>query len=253
MMVEEYRLDNRVAIVTGAGRGIGFSIAQALGKAGATVVVADIRRDLAEGAGRRLAESCVPAMALVADVSSGLSVRAMVEQVMAEFGRIDILVNNAGIHPFTAFAEVTELEWDRVLSVNLKSIFLTSQAVHPIMKKQGKGKILNVASMAGRTGGRASAVHYAASKAGVMGITRWLAMHLGPDGILCNAVAPGVIQTDMTASWSEETMANFLKQLPVGRLGTGEDIAKVALFLCSDAADYLTGVVLDVTGGLVMS
>ena len=252
-MLKEYMLEDRVAIVTGAGRGIGLSIAREFGRAGARVVVADVRGDLADRAAADLASNSITAVGAEVDVSSASSVRSMVGQVVDRFGRVDILVNNAGIHPFTAFEDVTEDEWTRVLDVNLKGMFLCSQAVLPAMKERGGGKILNIASMAGRTGGKAASVHYTASKAGVMGITRSMAMHLGKYGIRVNAIAPGIIQTEMTASWSEETMSDFLKQIPVGRLGIPDDIAKAAVFLCSQAADYLTGVVLDVTGGLVMS
>lgn len=253
MLLEEYSLKDRTAIVTGGGRGIGFSIARQLGRAGAKVAVADIRRTLAEDAARALSAESIEAMALEVDVSSAFAVHGMVEEVMVRWGRLDILVNNAGIGATATFEEVTEEEWDRVLDVNLKSVFLCTQAALPIMKKQGSGKILNVASMAGRTGGRAAAVNYTASKAGVIGVTRSMAMHLGRYGVRVNGVAPGIIETEMTSSWPSATKADFLRQIPAGRLGTPEDVAKAALFLCSDAADYLTGVVLDVTGGLVMS
>lgn len=249
----DYDLEGQVAIITGSARGIGFAISKELAGAGAQVVIADIRPEAAEQTAAELRGLGVKAVAEAVDVSSGSSVRAMVDRVIAKLGRIDILINNAGICPYTPFEEVTEEEWDRVLGINLKGIFLCSQAVLPAMKKRGKGKIVSIASMAGRTGGKASSVHYASSKAGVMGITRSMALHLGKYGVQVTAISPGVIQTEMTASWSEDMKSGFLKQCPAGRLGTVEDIAKVALFLCSGAADYLTGVVLDVTGGLVMS
>ncbi len=251
-MLSEYLVEGNVAVVTGGGRGIGFSIARELGRAGARVAVADIRPDLAEAAARELATAGIDSLAMQVDVSSAASTQGMVEEVSARFGRLDILVNNAGINLFTPFEEVTEEEWDCVLDVNLKGVFLCSSAVFPLMRKQGKGTILNISSMAARTGGRASPVHYTSSKAGVIGITRSMALHLGKHGVRVNAIAPGVIQTEMTNSWSEETWSDFLKQVPLGRLGTTEDIARAALFLCSDAAGYLTGVVLDVNGGLVM-
>lgn len=252
-MLTDYNLEGQVAIITGSARGIGFAISKELAGAGAQVVIADIRPEAAEQAAAELRGRGAKAIAETVDVSSGSSVRAMVDRVVAKLGRIDILINNAGICPYTHFEEVTEEEWDRVLGINLKGIFLCSQAVLPAMKERGRGKIVNIASMAGRTGGKASSVHYASSKAGVMGITRSMALHLGKYGVQVTAISPGVIETEMTASWSEEMKSSFLKQCPAGRLGTVEDIAKVALFLCSGAADYLTGVVLDVTGGLVMS
>jgi 3-oxoacyl-[acyl-carrier protein] reductase len=252
-MQDDYQLQGQVAIITGAGRGIGLCIARELGRSGASIVVADIKPELGERAARELASSSIAAVAVPVDVANAASIKTMVTDVMARFGRIDILVNNAGICPYTPFTDVTEKEWNQVLDVNLKGMFLCSRSVFPAMKKQGRGKILNVASMAARTGGRASSVHYTTSKAGVMGITRSMAMHLGQYGVNVNAVAPGVIQTEMTASWIPEAKANVQKQIPLGRLGLPEDVAKVALFLCSRAADYLTGVVLDVTGGLVMS
>lgn len=252
-LVEEYMVKGRVAIVTGGGRGIGFAIVRQLGRAGARVAVADIRADLAEQAVGRLAEESIEAIAVQADVSSSKSVQKMVHQVIGCFGTVDILVNNAGVGPTNPFDSVTEEQWDRTLDINLKSMFLCSQAVYPIMKKQSKGVILNLASMAGRTGGRASSVDYVTSKHGVVGITRSMAMHLGKDGIRANALAPGIIETEMTAAWEPGKKESFLQNIPIGRLGTPEDVAKVALFLCSDAASYLTGVTLDVTGGLVMS
>ena len=252
-MLEEYLLKDRIAIVTGGGRGIGFSIARQFGRAGAKVAVADVRRELAEDAVRTLSDRSVEGIALEVDVSSALAVHKMVDEVVARWGRVDVLVNNAGIGATATFENVTEEEWNRVLDVNLKSVFLCTQAALPIMKKQGGGKILNIASMAGRTGGRAAAVNYTASKAGVIGTTRSMAMHLGKYNIQVNGIAPGIIETEMTNSWTPETKADFLRQIPAGRLGTPEDVAKAALFLCSEAADYLTGVVLDVTGGLVMS
>ena len=252
-MRDDYRLQDQVAIVTGAGRGIGISIAQELGQAGATVVVADINAELGQEAARHLGTASITAVSVPVDVANAASVKAMVETVTGRFGRIDILVNNAGICPYTPFAEIKEAEWDQVLDINLKGIFLCCQSVLPAMKAQRRGKIVNVGSMAARTGGRVAPVHYTSSKAGVMGITRSMAMHLGQHGINVNAVAPGVIQTEMTAMWSSEARTNAEKQIPLGRLGLPEDVAKVTLFLCSRASDYLTGVVLDVTGGMVMS
>ncbi len=252
-VLDEYMVKGRVAIVTGGGRGIGFAIARQLGRAGSKVAVADIRSDLAEQAVRQLAGEDIEATAVQVDVSSSTSVQEMVGQVVARFGTVDILVNNAGIGPTNPFDSVTEAQWDRTLDINLKSMFLCSKAVYPVMKGQRRGVILNLASMAGRTGGKASAVDYVTSKHGVVGITRSMAMHLGKDGIRANAVAPGIIETEMTAAWEPGKKKSFLENIPAGRLGTAEDVARVALFLCSDAASYLTGVVLDVTGGLVMS
>jgi 3-oxoacyl-[acyl-carrier protein] reductase len=252
-MLDDYQLQGQVAIITGAGRGIGLCIARELGRSGATIVVADIQPELGGQAARELAGSSIGAVSIPVDVANAASIEAMVGDVMGRFGRIDILVNNAGICPYTPFTDITEAEWSQVLDVNLKGMFLCARSVFPAMKQRGRGKVLNVASMAGRTGGRASSVHYTTSKAGVMGITRSMAMHLGQYGINVNAVAPGIIQTEMNASWTPEAKANVEKQIPLGRLGLPEDVAKVALFLCSRAADYLTGVVLDVTGGLVMS
>ena len=174
------------------------------------------------------------------------------ESVNEEFGRVDILVNNAGICSLTGIEDLSEEEWDEMLNINLRGVFFCSQAVTPIMKKQGHGKILNMASLAGKVGGVVVGAHYAASKAGVICLTKSFAKALAPYGINVNALAPGPIDTAMTQVWPQEMRENFAKQTPLGRFAQTEDLTEAALFLLSDGARHITGEILDVNGGLLM-
>lgn len=243
-------LEGRVALVTGAGRGIGRSIALALAHAGADVAVNYLHsidgtnaaaRDIA-GMGRRVAT-------VAADVADRGQVTAMVETVIAVLGRIDILVNNAGIATRMSTAELAESEWNRVLDVNLKGAFLCAQAVVRLMSAQHYGRIINISSIAGQTGGRIGP-HYAASKAGLLGLTRFMARELAPRGITVNAIAPSGIQSDLLAQTGADP--TMLADRPVGRAGAPGDVAAAVVFLASEAAGYITGQTLGVSGGLWM-
>ncbi len=173
-------------------------------------------------------------------------------QVAEEFGRLDVLVNNAGIYEVLPVEEISEAQWDRVLDVNLKGAFFCCQAVVPAMKRQGEGRIVSVASSAGKAGGTLAGAHYSVSKAGVICLTKQLARELGPYGITVNAVAPGRIDTPMIRVASDEENEAFVRRTPLGRLGTPEDVAGAVVFLASDAASFITGEIVDVNGGLLI-
>ncbi len=244
-------LDGRAALVTGGSRGIGRAIALTLARAGADVAIGYRERsDDADAAVREIAGCGRQGVATKADVSERRSVRAMVTQVRQELGGIDILVNNAGLLEQKPFPEITDAEWDRILAVNLKGVFICSQEVLEAMRERGGGRIINIASSGGQLGGPL-APHYSASKAGVISLTRSLARILAPD-ISVNCVSPGLIMTEMAQAEVDSTEgAKKLAQIPAGRLGTPEEVADAVLFLAS-SAPYITGHTLNVNGGLYL-
>jgi len=245
-------LDGKVAMVTGASRGIGRSVAIALAKAGAKVIInyagnvaaAQEVKDIIEAAGGQ-------SIIVQADVASDEAVGAMVKETMDTFGQIDILVNNAGITRDNLLMRMKEGDWDAVMNTNLKGVFVCTKAVSRVMMKQKSGKIINMTSVVGIMG-NAGQSNYAAAKAGVIGFTKSMAKELATRGITVNAVAPGFINTDMTAVLSEQLKDELATKIPVGRLGSPEDVAAAVLFLVSDAANYITGQTLNVDGGMVM-
>jgi len=251
-LVPSMKLRDKIALVTGAGRGIGRAIAIALAKEGASIVVNDVDDRLAEETANEVKAMGCKTLAIRADISSGFEVNRMVETTLRSFGRIDILVNNAGIFSSVPLESMSEDEWDRVMKVNLKGVFLCSQAVVKSMKKQRSGKIVNIGSLAAKVGGIFAGANYAASKAGVICLTKSLAKQLASYGINVNAVAPGVIETDMTKNWPKDVKEDFLRQIPLGRFGTPEEVADAVLFLVSDRASYVTGATIDVNGGIRM-
>jgi 3-oxoacyl-[acyl-carrier protein] reductase len=240
-------LKDRVAVVTGGARGIGRAIGEAFAAAGAGVVLADIDPAVLEPVG-------LPprALAVVTDVSDGDSVHAMVEKVMQRYGKIDILVNNAGICPLRPFESISRAEWDRVMAINLTGAFLCSQAVAPLMKQAGYGRIINISSVAGKMGGVTVGAHYAASKAGLLGLTWSLARGYAPFGITANAIAPVTVETDMTSGWPGSALEQLRQTIPLRRLARVSDVAAAAVFLASEEAGFITGEVLDVNGGFLM-
>ena len=245
-------LAGKIAVVTGAARGIGFEIGRALALAGAQVGLVDVNLEEAEQAAATLTgEGCL-ALPLHADVSDEAQVRSIVEQIIDRWARVDILVNNAGICPMTPLLEITAAEWDRVMAINLKGVFLCSQAVVPVMRQQASGKIINIASSAGQMGGIAVGVHYSASKAGIFGLTKSLARILAP-GIQVNAVSPGTTESEMTRGWQDASIQNIIRQIPAGRLGRPIDTAAAVLFLASEQAGFITGQTINVNGGLLMN
>lgn len=250
-MADLASLRGKVAIVTGAGRGIGLAIGRALATAGASVALVDIDGPLVETAAAGLRADGLEARGLVADVCRVDEVRSAVDHVLAAWQQVDILVNNAGICPITAVEEISADEWDRVLGVNLKGAFLFSQAVIPTMRLRRAGKIINIASSAGQMGGLAVGLHYSASKAGMLGLTKALARILAPD-VQVNAVSPGTTESEMTRGWDEAAIAGLIEKIPAGRLGRPADVAAAVRFLASDEAGFITGQTLSVNGGMLM-
>jgi 3-oxoacyl-[acyl-carrier protein] reductase len=244
-------LTGKVAIVTGAARGIGLTIGQVLTEAGARVMLADVQADLAEQAAAQLRRDGGQVLAAGADVRDQQAVAAMVQATLETWDQVDILVNNAGICPITPLEDISPQEWDLVLGVNLKGAFLCSQAVAPIMQEQKCGKIINIASSAGQMGGLAVGLHYSASKAGLLGLTKGLARILAPH-IQVNAVSPGTTESEMTRGWEQAAIDKIVRSIPAGRLGKPSDVAAAVLFLASDAAGFITGQTLSVNGGLLM-
>jgi 3-oxoacyl-[acyl-carrier protein] reductase len=246
------KLKGKVALVTGAGRGIGKATAILLAKEGADVVVNDVDlQSVRETADEIRAMGC-EALPIKADVSDKAQVRKMVGSIINAFKKIDILVNNAGIFSSVPLIDMTEDEWDKVMEVNLKGVFVCSQAVMKFMIKQHSGKIVNIASLAGKVGGIYAGAHYAASKAGGICLTKSLAKQLAQYNINVNAVAPALIETDMMKDWPKQVKETLLKQVPLGRFGTPEEVAETVLFLVSEGANYITGATIDVNGGLLM-
>jgi 3-oxoacyl-[acyl-carrier protein] reductase len=242
-------MSNRVALVTGAGRGIGRAIAIALANTGASVAVNDVVAANAEETVNLLTGNGIP---VLGDVSQADSVQKMIDAVLQRFGRVDILVNNAGICRRGRIDEISEDDWDRTISINLKGTFLSSRAVIPSMKASKWGRIINVASISGKIGGLMVALDYTASKGGILAFTKGLAREVASLGITVNAVCPALADTDMGQMFSLEEKSKYLQGVPLGRLATAEDIAQAVVYLASDAASYITGEVLDINGGLLM-
>ena len=244
-------LQGRIALVTGAAQGIGKAIAAELAAAGATLVLADMNEAKLNETAGELAATGATAAAFVMNVSDQESIDAGAKAILDRFGKVEILVNNAGITRDNLMLRMKRLEWDSVISINLTGAFLLTQALLSPMLKNRWGRIVNIASVVGRAG-QAGQVNYAASKAGLIGLTRSLAREVASRGITVNAVAPGYIETPMTAVLDEKVSAAMLANIPLGRRGTDLDVAQAVKFLASDAASYITGHVLDVNGGMFM-
>lgn len=246
------KLEGKKALVTGASRGIGRAIALALAAEGADIAVNYAgNQAAAEAVAAEIEAVGRKAIIIQADISSNEAATAMVEQVAKEFGRVDILVNNAGITRDGLLMRMKEADWDAVLTTNLKGVFNCTKAAIKYMMKQKAGHIVNISSVVG-VNGNAGQANYAAAKAGVIGFTKATAKELAARGITVNAVAPGFIQTDMTAVLNEKQVEAMQATIPLKRLGEPEDIAKAVVFLASDDANYITGQTLNVDGGMVM-
>jgi 3-oxoacyl-[acyl-carrier protein] reductase len=248
-------LINKVALVTGAGRGIGRAIALALAQAGARVAVNDLDAAAAEAMAALLAKSGHESAPFAGDIAQAAQVNGLVQSAADRWGRLDILVNNAGIEPQGSILELPLEDWQRTLEVNLTAPFLTSRAAAPLMRQQGGGVIVNIGSIAGRAAGLRNRSAYVASKTGLVGFTRECAREFADYNIRVNAVCPGVIITEMTAHLrqNEAMMAKWHDDIPQHRLGEPDDVAGVVVFLCTDAARYITGQAINVDGGKVMS
>ncbi len=244
--------NGEVAIITGAAQGIGKAIAERFCAEGAKSAVVDINESKGKACAEALRNQGADARFFRCDVTKVDQICGCVQAVADAFGRIDILVNNAGILHTTPIEDVTEEEWDRMMAINLKSVFFMAQQVIPFLKSQGKGVILNMSSLAGRMGGIANGLGYTASKAGIIGLTYGLAYRLAEHNINVNAIAPGTTQTDIIKAISPERLASLMASIPLGRLGTPQDIAHAAVFLTSPQAGFITGAVLDVNGGMFM-
>ena len=245
---------DKVVLVTGAGRGIGRAIALGFAHLGACVAANDVTPVNLDETMRQIVALGGRAKDYVHDVAKKMPVQAMIDEVLQDWGRIDILVNNAGVEPHASILELDEWDWRRTIDVNLSGPFFTMQSVGRVMREQGGGVIVNIASIAGRASGLKDRSAYVASKTGLVGLTREAAREFAAYGIRVNAVCPGVIETEMTAALrqNEAMMRKWLEDIPQGRLGTPDDVVNLVLFLCSDGAAYLTGQAINVDGGKVM-
>lgn len=244
-------LKGKVALVTGAAQGIGKAIAISLAREGADVIISDVNLEKAEETAKEIGAMGVKTLALKANVADFAEVEGMIDKVIGEFKKIDILVNNAGITRDNLIVRMKEEDWDLVLDINLKGTFNCIKAAIRPMSKQRSGKIISIASIVGVMG-NAGQANYVASKAGVIGLTKTVAREYANRGVNANAVAPGFIDTAMTQALSQDVRDNLAKQIPMGRLGTSEDVANAVKFLASDKANYITGQVIHVNGGMWM-
>ncbi len=246
-------LEGRVAIVTGAGGGLGGGICSALTLAGAAVAAVDVERGRTQQVAESVSRDGARCVAFEADISDRSSVEKMAERVAGEFGGVDILVNNAAIYPSRPWTDITEEEWDEVLAVNLKGYFLCARAAYPHMRGRGKGRVINVGSITFFIG-FANLLDYVSSKGGVVGFTRTLAREVGPEGITVNAISPGAFPTDAEKIHPDPEGYNrwVLDQQSIKRRGTPEDIGNLVAFLASDAASFITGQTVEIDGGWAM-
>ena len=245
------QLANQIAVVTGAGRGIGRAIALKFAKEGADVAIVSRTAENSEKVAAEIRALGRKAWAHAVDVADAAAVSAAAEKILTEAGKVDILVNNAGVTRDGLVMRMSDADWDTVLNTNLKGAFLFTKALARAFAKQRSGRIINISSVIGLIGNSGQS-NYAASKAGLIGFTQSVAREFASRGITANVIAPGFIETDMTSELNAELKANILKQIPMGRFGAAEDIAEAALFLASASARYVTGQVLTVDGGMVM-
>jgi len=245
-------LKNKIALITGAARGIGRATAQKFAGEGAVVIVGDINKEGTDRVVSEIEDAGGEGLSLKMDVSDEQEIKSVFSLIMDKYHTLDILMNNAGICRNVSIPDISSDEWDRYLKVNLKSVFLCSKEAIKIMKEKKYGKIINMGSAAAKIGGLVAGAHYAAAKAGVICFTKSLALQTAAYSINVNAIAPGPIATKMTEEWGKELKEAFIAKIPFKKYGTPEDVAEVALFLASDKSSYITGEVIDVNGGLIM-
>ena len=251
MIMCELVLEGKLAIVTGGARGIGKEIAMLFAKQGANIAICDVNLEEAEKTAKEIQDSGRESLAFKVDVTDQSQIQDMVDKILDKFNKIDILINNAGITKDNLLLRMSEEEWDKVIAVNLKGTFLCTKIVSKVMLKQRFGKIVNLASIIGIMG-NAGQANYAASKAGIIGLTKSVAKELASRNICVNAIAPGFIKTDMTARLAEEVQKKMLSVIPLARFGEAKDVADLAIFLSSESSSYITGQVIQVDGGMVM-
>ena len=244
-------MNDKVVLVTGSARGIGFRIAEMFAEKGAKTVILDINQEIVDNAVEDLKAQGFKAFGYTLDVTNAELVETVFKQVNSDLGSLDVLINNAGITKDNLIMRMKEAEWDAVINVNLKGTFNCTQKISRYMMKQKSGVIINIASVIGIMG-NAGQANYAASKGGIIALTKSTAKELASRNIRANAVAPGFIETDMTASLSAEVVESYAKAIPLGKMGQTEDIANLCLFLASDGAKYITGQTINVDGGLIM-
>lgn len=245
------RLEDKVAIITGAARGIGFSIAEMLSEHGATSVIIDIDQEAVNAAVQKIDDRGNRAVGFTADVTNSDEIASIFKEINKEFEKIDILINNAGITKDGLLMKMKEADWDAVINVNLKGTFICTQKVCRYMLKSRSGVILNIASVVGLMG-NAGQANYAASKGGIIALTKSSAKEFASRNIRVNAIAPGFIQTEMTDKLPQEIIDNYSSAIPLSRLGTVKDVANLCIFLASEEAGYITGQTIQVDGGLIM-
>ena len=240
------------AIITGAAQGLGLGIASRLAREGASVLICDINGEKAEEEAQKLCREGLKAVSFKADLRELDSIKKMTGYAAECFSGLDILVNNAGVLDSLSIDDMTEEAWDKLMAINLKGLFFCCQAAIPFLKQSPAPRILNISSVAGRMGGYETGPAYTASKGGVLSLTRGMARHLAPFGITVNALCPGTLETEMIRQWTEEKIAGLKQRILLGRLGTVNDIASAAAFLTGDDAAFITGLSLDVNGGMYM-
>ncbi len=246
-----YNFEGKVVIITGSARGIGFAIAETFAENGATSIILDLFQDAVDEAVKKITDKGLKAIGYVANITESELIGNLFKEIFQKFGKIDILINNAGITKDGLLMKMKESDWDAVINVNLKGTFICTQKVCRFMMKQRQGVILNISSVIGIIG-NAGQANYAASKGGIITLTKSAAKEFASRNIRVNAIAPGFIETEMTAQLPKEIVDKYLEAIPLRHMGTSKDVANLCLFLASEEADYITGQTIQVDGGLIM-